>query len=141
MNRFKFRLRYHLLKLSPRIGALQQHEPEGQLRNDGVHRAQTHLVYRLAHRSWRRIFPQINDQSAPTRLENPVHFPQRANRFRKILKCRPAEQEIERLIVERHVRCIAMPEIYFYSRLRRVLVSYFDERVADVETRDSEIGR
>src|SRR4051812_22456079 len=76
-------------------------------------------------RSWMTAFPPG--------LEHPVHLVQRLYRLREVLEGGPADDEVERLRLERQRGGIAPQESDRYPRSARVLGGHPDERRADVQ--------
>src|SRR6266851_6441366 len=100
-----------------------------------------HASYLVVDGRGRRVLAQVEDRCPAAVHEHAVNLVESAHRVRKILERGATHHEIERLVGERHVRCISMPKVDVDTRFARVLGGDTHKGMADVEARDAVIAQ
>src|SRR5260370_7074491 len=100
-----------------------------------------HASYLVVDGRGRRVLAQVEDRCPAAGHEHAVDLIESAHRVRKILERGATHHEIERLVGERHVRCVSMPKVDADTRFARVLGGDAHKGMADVEDRDAVIAQ
>src|SRR5712692_812847 len=98
-----------------------------------------HASYLVVDGRGRRVLAQVEDRCPAAVHEHAVNLVESAYRVRKILERGATHHEIERLVGERHVRCVSMLKVCADTCFARVLGGNANKGMADVEARDSVI--
>src|SRR5712692_2246110 len=115
------------------VGAALEHL-ERRPGREGAEAPKLHTVDLVVDVGVRCVPAHVLDHGGPARAKDPVHLGKRAARQREVLERGLADNQVERLALERHVGRVALPELNCHSGATGVFSRDLDERPADVKT-------
>src|SRR5229473_3930970 len=104
-----------------------------RLRREGAQPAEVHAPHLFFYGGVGGVVAHVLDRCGPTSAKDAVHLGERGARQREVLESGLADDQVERVGLERNLRHVALLEIDADSLLARAVAPDLNERVADVE--------